>query len=106
MIMLMLWVSGGPSLQAWTSCAQEDTQSTPVQDADDEAPDDPNHLVLTSLEAGIIPVCKIQVAFFGNFMRELTRIAQPVEQVVEDILLPRSNYLRTLFQRIISPNAP
>ena len=104
--MLMLWVSGGPSLQAWATHTQEDLHSALVQHSDDETPDESDQLVLTSLEAGIVPVCKIQVAFFGTFVRELARIEPQIEQVAGDIPLPQSSYLRTLFQRIISPNAP
>lgn len=109
----MLWVSGGPFVAALTgeahleeNCLTQDlTDDGETQDSDREDGDD-HRVVLTSLEAAVIPVCKIQMAFFGSFIRELAWVEKIVERVAIDVPLPQSSYFRTLFQRIISPNAP
>ena len=107
MLLLMLWVSGGTLWQTLTPSAQDPVESASVQDDDEPTPDDqPDPGALTSLEAGVIPVCKIQLAFFCSFMRELALVEQPVERVAVDVPLPQSGYFRTLLRRIISPNAP
>lgn len=106
LLVLMLWVSNGSSWQALTSSTQEECVS--VQECDEPTSDnqESDQVVLTSLEAGVLPVYKIQLAFFCSFMRELALVEQPVERAAIDVPLPQSDYFRTLLRRIISPNAP
>ncbi len=110
MVTLMLWVSGGPFVDAFTwethpeTClAQNVMDDDEAQDSDHE---EDNRVVLTSLEAAVIPVCKIQLAFFCSFVQELALIEKIVERVAVDVPLPQSNYFRTLFQLISPANAP
>ena len=106
MVLLMLWTMGGPSWQSLTSPTQDYADSAQGQDCDDQAPDEEQQSMLTSLEAGVLPMCKIQLAFFCSFIQEMALVEQPVERVAVDVPLPQSTYFRTLLRRIISPNAP
>ena len=105
--MLMLWMSGGPSWQALTPPAPDHTEYSTQQDNEPTSDhEEREQVMLSSLEAGVIPAGKIQVAFFCTFMQVMALAEQPVERIAGDVPLPQSNYVRTLLRRIISPNAP
>ena len=110
MILLTLWVSGGPVWHTLSSSVASHTERSEVHEDEnsDQAPDDkePHQAVLSSLETGVIPAGKIQVAFFCAFTQVMALAEQPLERVAVDVPFPQSNYVRTLLRRIISPNAP
>ena len=110
MVTLMLWVSGGPFMGTFTCDDRSDTCLTQNL-ADDHGAQDDDHeedsrVVFTSLEAAVIPVCKIHLTFFCSFIQELAFVEEVLERVTVNVPLPQSNYFRTLFQLIISANAP
>ena len=109
MVMLTLWISGGSSWHVFAPASDHALHSAVQgQHDEDQAPDDqePPQAVLSSLEAGVIPAGKIQVAFFCAFMQVMALVEQPIERVAVDVPLPQSRYARILLRRIISPNAP
>ena len=108
MVALMLWISGGPLLEAYVRSAQGNAKTDLTQKlpADQEQEGEPGQIVLTSLEAAVIPVCKIQLAFFCSFIQEVALTEKVVERVTVNVPLPQSNYFRTLFRLILPANAP
>ncbi len=80
------------------------TNSTPnvggeTSDQEDERP------VLSSLEAVVAPVAKLQVSLLSGFAP--SRIVHETTAPVQIALLtPQNNYLRTLFRLITPANAP
>ena len=104
MVILVLWMS---SAQPWSSVVPTDASSdrVAVPEADVPADEEPP-VVVSSLEAVVTPVAKLQLTFFFSLIQELAFTEEVVERGIFSVPLPRSEYLRTLFPLIISPNAP
>ena len=104
MVILMLWIS---SAQSWSTITQADCLPETAVSPDTDAPEDEeSQAKISNLEAVITPSAKLQLTFFFSLIQELALTEEVVKGGVLNVLLPRSEYLRTLFPLIISPNAP
>ncbi len=108
LIALLTLIGGGPTLLAAVEIAVSPIQcgANSIPDAADGTSDqEGDHPVLSSLEAVVVPVAKLQMALLVGFVppRVMPEITAPVRIA---LLVPPNNYLRTLFRLITPANAP
>ncbi|MGB3778182.1 MAG: hypothetical protein WA960_07470 [Tunicatimonas sp.] len=108
LIAMLLWIGGGPALSTvgrLTSAPVKSEASTP-SDADGGTSDpEDDRTVLSSLEAVVAPVAKLQVALLGGFAPPRV-VHETVAPVRITLPTPQNNYFRTLFRLITPANAP
>ena len=106
LVLLTLWISAG-QMQLWTSADHAcDAATQAGSSGTDQSDEQKAPTVQAAYEVVVTPAAKVQLTFFFSLVQELAFTEIVIERVAPNVPLPQSDYLRTLFRLIISPNAP
>ncbi len=113
---LLLFVACGPAIQWFlfsSHTASVDYQkpakpqkATGTAQEDNSQEQDHTVTKISAVSEAVLPVYKFQIAFCCSFVREFCFEKKSIPNEIFSFPLPQSHYFRTLFRRIISPNAP
>lgn len=102
---LLLFVSCDATIRSllFSPDAREIQQTESSEEGKNE---DTDLVKVSVVSEAVIPICKFQIAFYYSFIRSFSFVEIIATNEKFSIPISQSDFFRTLFTLIISPNAP